>query len=75
MEIQIENNYSGFERAYQQIQIGDKKRATMELWAALGINNRVSFLEYRKGKTIPRLHQANAIKTVFENYGITNWDQ
>jgi len=75
MEIISNETYSGFEKAYQKLKIGDKKEATQELWEALGINNRVSFLEYRKGKIIPKLDQAISISKVFEKYGIKNWNQ
>lgn len=67
----------GFESGYRQlkgyalINGFDIKAATLELWQALGINNRNTFLFYKKGKIECKASQAVAVELVFRKYGIT----
>ena len=61
----------GFNAGFIQLQIKDKDAATAELWAALGINNPVSFLQYKTGKQEPKASQAAAVENVFTKYGVT----
>ena len=63
----------GFNAGFVQLQVKDVEAATAELWAALGINNRTSFIQYRYGKDgkEPKASQAAAIEAVFNKYGVT----
>lgn len=74
-----ETNYKeGFNAGYRQLQAYallnnfDIKEATAELWAALGINNRNSFSQYKNGEIEPKVGQAAAVEAVFSKYGVTN---
>lgn len=64
-------NYRGFKRGIQQLKVGDYKAAIEELYKALGINNRTSFVAYRDGRTIPKATQAEAVESVFNRFGVT----
>ena len=67
-----EPNYKdGFNAGFIQLQIKDVEAATVDLWAALGINNRVSFLQYKTGRQEPKASQAAAVEAVFKKYGVT----
>lgn len=67
-----EPNYNeGFNAGYMQLQLKDVEEATPKLWAALGINNRVSFLAYKTGKIEPKASQVVKVEAVFKEYGIT----
>lgn len=67
-----EPNYKeGFNAGFIQLQVKDVEAATAELWAALGINNRVSFLQYKTGRQEPKASQAAAVEAVFKKYGVT----
>jgi hypothetical protein len=72
MEQQISIYKEGFSNGYGRLQIKDKESAYKELWAALEINNRVSFYQYRDGKIETKASQAEAVENVFKKYGITN---
>ena len=61
----------GFNAGFVQLRIKDKRAATTELWAALGINNRVSFSQYLYGQIEPKASQAAAIENVLAKYGVT----
>ena len=63
---------AGFLSGYNQLRVGDVQTATKELWAALGINNKVSFFKYRDGDIEPKASQAAAVEAVFHKYGITD---
>jgi hypothetical protein len=66
----------GFNNAYQKLiaysilNKFDIKKAQKELWEALGIDNRVSFSQYKLGKIEPKAGQAASIEKVFMKYGI-----
>ena len=61
----------GFNAGFVQLQVKDVEAATAELWAALGINNRTSFIQYRYGRIEPKASQAAAVENVFTKYGVT----
>jgi hypothetical protein len=61
----------GFNAGFVQLQVKDTEAATTELWAALGINNRVSFGHYRYGRIEPKASQAADVEKVFHKYGVT----
>ena len=66
-----ETNYKeGFNAGLVQLQVKDVEDATAELWIALGINNRNSFLQYKTGKVEPKASQAAAVEAVFKKYGV-----
>ncbi len=60
----------GFNLGYMQLRQKDVKMATQELWEAIGIHNRNTFIAYRYGKREPKASQVQAINGVFEKYGI-----
>lgn len=66
------NYKDGFALGYRQLRVMDVKNAKQDLWAALGINNRVSFAAYRDGSVEPKASQAAAVEAVFHKYGITD---
>jgi len=76
MEQQINIYKEGFENAYNKLTAYsilnkfDIKQARKELYIALGVNNRVSFGQYRNGKIEPKASQAAAVEKVFMKYGI-----
>lgn len=61
----------GFRAGFQQLRQMDVEGATLELWEAIGINNRESFRYYLDGRIEPKASQAVAIELVFAKYGIT----
>ena len=61
----------GFNAGFVQLQVKDVEAATVELWAALGINNRNSFIQYRYGRIEPKASQAAAVEKVFNKYGVS----
>lgn len=61
----------GFINGFGQLRVKDVKAATLELWKALGINNRATFRLYLKGLREMRVSQAENVKAVFKAYGIT----
>jgi hypothetical protein len=74
----------GFSNAYQKLiaysilNKFDIKQARKELYKALGINNSVSFSQYKRGKIEPKAGQAAAVEKVFMKYGINEsevWGQ
>lgn len=67
-----EKNYRGFKSGILQLKVGDYKEAVEELYKALGINNRTSFVAYRDGRTVPKTTQAEAVESVFNRFGVTN---
>jgi hypothetical protein len=62
---------NGFVNGFRQLRVKDVKAATLELWKALGINNRVTFRLYLKGLREMRVSQAYKVEAVFKAYGIT----
>lgn len=62
---------NGFLNGFRQLRVKDVKAATLELWKALGINNRATFRLYLKGLREMRVSQAENVKAVFKAYGIT----
>ena len=64
-------NTFAFKKGYGQIQHKDMPVIRQELMAALGVNTRMSLLNYIKGATEPRVSQAEAVEAVFAKYGIT----
>jgi len=62
---------NGFVNGFRQLRVKDVKAATLELWKALGINNRVTFRLYLKGLREMRVSQAHNVEAVFKTYGIT----
>ena len=62
---------NGFVNGFRQLRVKDVKAATLELWKALGINNRVTFRLYLKGLREMRVSQAHNVEAVFKADGIT----
>ena len=62
----------GFERGIQQLRICDHKEAVAEIYAALGINNRTSYADYKAGRIEMRGQQIAAVTEVFRKYGVTS---
>jgi hypothetical protein len=77
MEQQISIYKEGFYKAYRILTAYsilhnfDIKQVNKELWNALGIDNRVSFSQYKRGKIEPKASQAAAVEEVFKRYDIT----
>lgn len=65
------NKYRGFMKGLNQLRVGDYKDAVKDIKAALGINNRNSYYNYRDGKIEPKATQAEAVEGVFNKYGVT----
>ncbi len=63
---------AGFQRGFSQLSVGDAKAAREELLKALGVNNEISFYNYRRGDIEPKASQAAAVEAVFHKYGITD---
>lgn len=61
----------GFNAGFMQLRQKDVKAATKDLWAALGINNRNTFTQYKSGKKEPKASQAVAVELVFRKYEVT----
>ena len=62
--------HTGFEKGFKQLRQVDVERATVDLWKALGINNRSTFRLYRKGLREMKVSQAANVREVFRSYGI-----
>lgn len=69
---ETKTDYRGFDRGLAQVKVGDYKACVSDLWEALGINNRNSFIAYRYGKVEPKASKAEAVVAVFAKYGVTN---
>ncbi len=70
--MEIENKYkNGFNSGYLQLRQIDVPEAKEKLLRALGVNNAVSFRNYRYGKVEPKAVQADAVEAVFKEYEIT----
>lgn len=67
--------YRGFRRGLSQVLHKDYSTVARELREALGITARSSLHCYSYGKTRVRADQADRVKQVFNNHGITDiWD-
>lgn len=62
----------GFENGFSQLKVGDAKTIVPELWDALGVNNRVSYADYKAGRIEMRATQIAAVTEVFRKYGVTS---
>jgi len=62
----------GFNAGFMQLQLKDVESATLDLWDALGINNRNTFSLYRRGLREPSASKAVAVEMVFRKYGVTS---
>jgi len=66
----------GFERAFRRLQgklayeEKDFEAVIQEMWAALEVNNRISFYHKKTGNVEPKAGQAAALARVFMKYGI-----
>ncbi len=66
-----QNKYKeGFNKGFMQLRQCDVKQARAELSEALGINNEVSFRNYRYGRLEVKAIQADRVTAVFNKYGI-----
>jgi len=65
-------HFKGFERGLSRLRIADFDQAREEIMAAIGINNRVSWFEYKTGRRELKIGQAKAVEEVFKKYGITD---
>lgn len=66
----------GFAEAYQKLMIKDIKEAKSLIMAALKINNRQSFYDYKVGNIKPTEEQKVRVERVFAIYGIHGvWKQ
>lgn len=61
---------TAFRKGMRQMRMGDWPEAKKQLMAALGINNRTSFVSYADGKTGMTVDKYNAVAEVFASYGI-----
>lgn len=61
---------TAFRKGMRQMRMGDWPEAKPRLMAALGINNRTSFVSYADGKTGMTVDKYNAVAEVFASYGI-----
>lgn len=61
---------TAFRRGMRQMRMGDWPEAKARLMAALGINNRTSFINYADGKIQMTVDKYNAVAEVFSFYGI-----
>jgi hypothetical protein len=62
----------GFNKGFLQLRQKDVEECTKRLYAALGINNPVSFSQYRNGKNEFKITQVINVTNVFESFGIKN---
>jgi len=72
--IKVKDYKAGFWKGWQQLQLKNVTSARRELFEALGIHedSRMSWQNYRNGKTEPSASRAAAIEGVFAKYGITD---
>lgn len=68
---ETKTDYLGFDRGLAQVKVGDYRACIADLYAALGIRNRNSFIAYRYGKIEPKASKAEAVTAVFAKYGVT----
>lgn len=61
---------TAFRKGMRQMRMGDWPEAKVRLMAALGINNRTSFVSYADGRTAMTVDKYNAVAEVFASYGI-----
>lgn len=64
------NYKDGFMLGYNQLKLADMEQARLLLMAALNVNNRNSFFNYKTGKTEVKASQAEKVEGVFAKYGI-----
>ena len=59
-----------FNRGLSLIEPNMRNEVRKELWKALGINNRISYYNYRDGKSAMTVPQMFAVWQTFGRYGI-----
>lgn len=64
------NFRKGFSKAFEQLKICEREQATKELMTILGIKNRASFHQYRRGQKIPKADKAQEIENYFLKMGV-----
>lgn len=70
MATSTKNILLGFGLGWSQITLRDSQEVRDKIMAALKINNRASFCNYRTGRQRVTFEQANEIEKIFKEYGV-----
>ncbi len=62
-----------FKKGWKSVSIGDSRSVRNEIMVALGISTRAAWLNRLNGKVEPKISEAEAIASVFQKYGITDF--
>ena len=60
----------GFGLGWSQVTLGNRTAIQDKIMAALGVNNRASFNNYKSGRQRVTFDQAEKIEQIFQDYGI-----